>query len=161
MTMTSGSDTQTCLHTLFRNCVNVAPSVLLIDPLQEIAAENPNRRINRSDVDQALLAELRHILEEAKTSGVTVIGVTTQESTCLSRVIHAFDEKIEFFSPSQQDRVTYFKHLINHYIDMNSTTMDASRYAEYLSLHSLDSLICFHIDLPSLGLISITVFGLR
>ncbi|KAK8797742.1 hypothetical protein WA171_005273 [Blastocystis sp. BT1] len=136
MTMTSGSDAQTCLHTLFRNCVNVAPSVLLIDPLQEIAAENPNRRINRSDVDQALLAELRHILEEAKTSGVTVIGVTTQESTCLSRVIHAFDEKIEFFSPSQQDRVTYFKHLINHYIDMNSTTMDASRYAEYLSLHS-------------------------
>ena len=72
MTMTSGSDAQTCLHTLFRNCVNVAPSVLLIDPLQEIAAENPNRRINRSDVDQALLAELRHILEEAKTSGVTV-----------------------------------------------------------------------------------------
>ena len=138
MTMMSGNDAQTCLHSLFRDCVNLAPSVLLIDPLQEIAAENPNRRINRSDVDQALLAELRHILEESKHLGVTVIGVTTQESTCLSRVINAFDEKIEFFSPSQQDRAVYFQHLITHFIDMNSTSIDSSCFAEYLSLHSLN-----------------------
>ena len=157
MTMKSGSDAQACLHSLFRNCVDMAPSVLLIDPLQEIAADNPNRRINRSDVDQALLSELRHILEEAKSSGVTIIGITTQENSCLSRVVRAFDEKIEFFSPSQQDRIAYFRHLINHFVDMSSTKIDPSRFAEYLSLHSFIFIISFHIDLLSLGQILIIV----
>lgn len=157
MTMKSGSDAQACLHSLFRNCVDMAPSVLLIDPLQEIAADNPNRRINRSDVDQALLSELRHILEEAKSSGVTIIGITTQENSCLSRVVRAFDEKIGFFSPSQQDRIAYFRHLINHFVDMSSTKIDPSRFAEYLSLHSFIFIISFHIDLLSLGQILIIV----
>ena len=111
MTLKSGSDAQACLRSIYQQCVEFAPSILLLDPLQEIAAENPTKHINRSDVDNALLSELHSIFEDAKKSGVTVIGITTRTETVLTRVARSFEETIELFVPSQQDRVRYFKYI--------------------------------------------------
>lgn len=155
MTIQSGSDAQTCLRSLYQQCVDMAPSVLLIDPLQEIAASNPSKPINRSDVDSALLSELHAILEDAKQSGVTIIGVVAQENTTLSKVIRAFDETVEFFIPSQHDRARYFRYVMDNLkkvvitVEENDNKNDnkndnedmnddgwKERFCNYLSLHS-------------------------
>lgn len=111
MTLKSGSDAQACLRSIYQQCVEFAPSILLLDPLQEIAAENFTKHINRSDVDNALLSELHFIFEDAKKSGVTVIGITTRTETIIPRIARSFEETIELFVPSQQDRVRYFKYI--------------------------------------------------
>ena len=147
MTMQSGSDAQTCLRSLYQQCVELAPSVLLIDPLQEIAASNPSKPINRSDVDSALLSEFHAILENAKQSGVTIIGVVARENTTLPRVTRAFDETIEFFIPSQHDRARYFRYVMDGLKRVNvmgekedngGSGVDEwkEQFCNYLSLHS-------------------------
>lgn len=74
----------------------MAPSVLLIDPLQAIAADNQQKRMDRSDIDDALLVQLFHILKEAKESGVTVVGMMNDDMTILPSVTLGFDETVSF-----------------------------------------------------------------
>lgn len=69
---------------------------MLIDPLAAIAPENPSRRIDRCASDNALLAELKHIMEKAKHVGVTVIGVTSNPEYVMRSVLRWFDETVGF-----------------------------------------------------------------
>lgn len=91
-----GSDAPIALRELFTCCRKVAPSLLVIDPLNVLAADNSSRRIDRSEMDLTFLSELIRILEDARLSGVTIIGVTSDEMHVQNRILHAFDESVQF-----------------------------------------------------------------
>ena len=133
MTLQSGNDAHASLRSLYRQCVAMAPSVLLVDPLYQFAAENPIKKMNRSDVDQAIISEFMHILQDAKSSGVTVVGVTRSEDLVLPRVIRAFDETVEFFTPSQRDRVRFFQFFIERSV---CDEVDVASFSEQLGFLS-------------------------
>lgn len=94
LTLQSGSDAHVALHDRFLRCVQFAPCALLIDPLEAIAPENASRRIDRSASDNALLAELKHVMVEAKRAGVTVVGVTSNAEHVMKSVLRWFDEAV-------------------------------------------------------------------
>ena len=94
LTLQSGSDAHVALHDRFLHCAQYAPSALLIDPLEAIAPENASRRIDRSASDNALLAELKHVMVEAKRAGVTVVGVTSNAEHVMKSVLLTFDEAV-------------------------------------------------------------------
>lgn len=151
MTLQSGNDAHASFRSLYRQCVAMAPSVLLVDPLYQIAAENSIKKMNRSDGDQAIISEFMHILQDAKLSGVTVVGVTRSEDLVLPRVIRAFDETVEFFTPSQRDRVRFFQLFIERSV---SDEVDIASFSEQLGFLSY-LLQSFHSSvLRSPGMIS-------
>ena len=133
MTLQSGNDAHASLRSLYRQCVAMAPSVLLVDPLYQIAADNPIKKMNRSDADHAIISEFMHILQDAKTSGVTVVGVTRSDDLVLPRVIRSFDETVEFFTPSQRDRVDFFRFFIQRSV---SGEVDMASFSEQLGFLS-------------------------
>lgn len=90
----SGSDAAKMMESLYNQCQLCAPCVLLIDPLQVLCADNPNKRMERSDVDNACLMMLSYIMKDSKRKGVTVIGMCVDETTLLSSVVHQFDEVV-------------------------------------------------------------------
>lgn len=94
LTLQSGSDAHVALHDRFLRCAQFAPCALLIDPLEAIAPENASRRIDRSASDNALLAELKHVMVEAKRAGVTVVGVMSNAEHVMKSVLRWFDEAV-------------------------------------------------------------------
>lgn len=96
LTNIGGSDAFKVMENVFNRSKKMAPSVLLIDPLQAIAADNQQKRMDRSSVDDALLVQLFHILKEAKESGVTVVGMMNDDMTILPSVTLGFDETVCF-----------------------------------------------------------------
>ena len=150
MTLQSGNDAHASLRSLYRQCVAMAPSVLLVDPLYQIAAENPIKKMNRSDGDQAIISEFMHILQDAKMSGVTVVGVTRNADLVLPRVIRAFDETIEFFIPSQRDRVHFFQFVAQRSV---SDEVDLASFSEQLGFLSYVMSSLFHVVPHSRGTI--------
>lgn len=94
MTIQCGSDAYKAMEVMYTQAKQVAPSVLLIDPLYMIAADNKHKRIDRSDVDTSLLQLLSHIMKEGKEHGVTVIGVMNDDTMITSSVLNHFDEKV-------------------------------------------------------------------
>ena len=97
MLLSKGSDAPLVLRALFRQCVAMAPSILVIDPLTTLTAHNPSRQIDLSPMDEAFLLELDRILEEARENGVTVIGVTIEKSWVQERILRLFDEQVAVF----------------------------------------------------------------
>ena len=97
MLLSKGSDAPLALRALFRQCVAMAPSILVIDPLTTLTAHNPSRQIDLSPMDEAFLLELDRILEEARENGVTVIGVTIEKSWVQERILRLFDEQVPVF----------------------------------------------------------------
>ena len=97
MLLSKGSDAPLALRALFRQCVAMAPSILVLDPLTTLTARNPSRRIDLSPMDEAFLLELDRILEEAKENGVTMIGVTIEKSWVQDRILRLFDEEVPLF----------------------------------------------------------------
>ena len=96
MLLSKGSDAPLALRALFRQCVEMAPSILVLDPLTTLAVRNPSRQIDMSLMDQAFLSELCRILEEAKEGGVTLIGVTIDKALIQERILQSFDEQVLF-----------------------------------------------------------------
>ena len=96
MLLSKGSDAPLALRALFRQCVEMAPSILVIDPLTTLAARNSSRQIDFSPMDETFLSELCRMLEEAKERGVTMIGVTLDPSMIQKRVLQCFDEQVRF-----------------------------------------------------------------
>ena len=94
MVIQSGSDAAKMMESIYHQCQLCAPCILLIDPLQVIGAENPNKRMERADVDNACLMMLSYILKDSKKSGVTVIGMCIDETTLLPSICHQFDEVV-------------------------------------------------------------------
>ena len=94
MLLSKGSDAPLALRALFRQCVAMAPSILVLDPLTTLTARNPSRQIDLSPMDEAFLLELDRILEEAKENGVTMIGVTIEKSWVQDRILRLFDEQV-------------------------------------------------------------------
>lgn len=137
------------MENVFNRSKKMAPSVLLIDPLQAIAVDNQQKRMDRSNVDDALLVQLFHILKEAKESGVTVVGMMNDDMTILPSVTLGFDEtvcfsainhsQIECYQPSQNDRYLFMKHISNMYMKCEEYSNEwIESYMKYLALNTFE-----------------------
>ena len=94
MTMKSGSDAFKAMEEVYAQAKQVAPSVVLLDSLQTIAADKTQKRLDRSDVDTSLLLLLFHMFKDGKANGVTIVGVMNDDMMILPSVLHSFDETV-------------------------------------------------------------------